>query len=273
VQAPPAQPAARPLPPTLDIFATACGPTLLKQPSALAVDRQANVFIADTDNNRLVKLSPRGVCLDQWQIDHPGRFALDAQGTTAYLTDTANSRLLKLSLPTRKLDTLATAGRLAGQVDRPAGITVDKDNNVVVADFGNNRVQKFSAQGKPLLQWTVKGAADVAIETDGDVYATGAGAGANQTLVLKLTRDGKSSTIFTSPTPLEIASDVKGNVFGSTVSDLRKLSDEGQAQTVTRTFPNGQFAAPPSFATDDQGKLFLLSTAAGQILTPRPGTT
>jgi hypothetical protein len=254
--------------PAWDVFATACGPTPLKRPTAVALDRQANLFISDTDNNRLVKLSPSGVCLDQWQIARPARFALDNQGATAYLTDANNSHLMKLTLQSRKLETLATAGRQPGQVDRPAGVVVDKDNNLVVADFGNNRVQKLSPQGKPLVQWALKGATDVALEGDGDVYATGAAATGNQTVVLKLTRDGKMSPIFTSPTALDVTSDGKGNVFATTVTDIRKLSDEGQAQTVTLTLPNGPFATPPSIAFNPEGKLFLIATTAGQVLTP-----
>src|SRR6185312_15346961 len=97
------------------------------------------------------------------------------QGTLLYLSDMANNRVRRLNLQTRKLDVFVGSGRQPGQVDRPAGILVNNDNNIVVADAGNDRVQELSAQGKSLRQWTVKGARDVALETDGDVYASGAG--------------------------------------------------------------------------------------------------
>ena len=271
VQAQAQQPAAaqaQQLKPTFDVFATACGPDALKRPTAIVVDRQGNVFVSDTDNNRIVKLTPSGVCLDQWAVEKPTRFALDTQGTVVYLADMANNRIRKLNLQTRKLDVFVGNGHQFGQVDRPAGILVNNDNTIVVADSGNDRVQELSAQGKSLRQWTVKGASDVALETDGEVYASGTGANTNQTTVWKLTRDSKASMIFASDRALEITSDTGGTVFGSTTTDLRKLQDDGQAQTVKLLLPTG-LAQPPSFAFDQRGTLYLVNAATGQILTMR----
>src|SRR3954451_22229887 len=100
VQPQPQQPAAAqalPPKPTFDVLASACGPDALKRPTAIVVDRQGNLFVSDTDNNRIVKLTPSGVCLDQWAAEKPTRFALDTQGTVAYLSDMAENRVRRLN--------------------------------------------------------------------------------------------------------------------------------------------------------------------------------
>jgi DNA-binding beta-propeller fold protein YncE len=44
-------------------------------------------------------------------------------------------------------------------VDDPAGIVLDIKGNVYVADFGNNRIQKFDENGKLVAQWGSLGSA------------------------------------------------------------------------------------------------------------------
>ena len=44
-------------------------------------------------------------------------------------------------------------GAADGQFWGPHGIEVDADGNVYVVDTGNNRVQKFSGDGKFLMTW------------------------------------------------------------------------------------------------------------------------
>jgi len=44
-----------------------------------------------------------------------------------------------------------------GQFAAPFGIAVDENENVYVTDQGNNRVDKFTADGVPLAQWGTLG--------------------------------------------------------------------------------------------------------------------
>src|SRR5262245_35398667 len=65
-----------------------------------------------------------------------------------------------------------------GQFDVPQGIAVDPNGNVYVADYGNNRVQKFGAAGGFLGKWGSFGSGDgefnapfsVAVDPNGVVY-------------------------------------------------------------------------------------------------------
>src|ERR1039458_5373592 len=70
-----------------------------------------------------------------------------------------------------------------GQFDSPVGVAVDGLGNVFVSDSGNNRVQKFSSNGKFLLKWGSKGEGDgqflrpagLAVDKAGVVYVVDAG--------------------------------------------------------------------------------------------------
>ena len=62
----------------------------------------------------------------------------------------------------------------------PWGICIDGQDNIYVADWGNNRVQKFAPTGELLVKFegsstgvgSLKGPSGVAVDSDGDVYVT-----------------------------------------------------------------------------------------------------
>jgi DNA-binding beta-propeller fold protein YncE len=68
-----------------------------------------------------------------------------------------------------------------GQFNNPQGLAVYSSGNVYVADTSNNRVQKFSSDGKYLTQWGSYGDAGtgqfsyphgIAADSSGNVYIT-----------------------------------------------------------------------------------------------------
>ena len=62
----------------------------------------------------------------------------------------------------------------------PWGICIDRQDHIYVADWGNNRVQKFAPTGELLVKFecsntevgSLKGPSGVAVDSDGDVYVT-----------------------------------------------------------------------------------------------------
>ena len=48
----------------------------------------------------------------------------------------------------KKLRSFGTHGSNYGQLNRPMGLAVDDEDNILVADYKNNRIQKFSADGR-----------------------------------------------------------------------------------------------------------------------------
>ena len=47
-----------------------------------------------------------------------------------------------------KIRTFGTKGSGNGQLSDAWGVTVDKDDNIYLADSSNNRIQKFSSEGE-----------------------------------------------------------------------------------------------------------------------------
>ena len=71
-------------------------------------------------------------------------------------------------------------GSGTGQFNRPWGITTDENNNVYVADWRNDRVQKFSSEGLFLKSFGDTGESegkfqrpsDVAVDKNGNIYVS-----------------------------------------------------------------------------------------------------
>jgi 3-dehydroquinate synthase class II len=53
-----------------------------------------------------------------------------------------------------------TQGDSHGEIDQPAGIAFDSEDNLYVVDTGNNRIQKFTKDGQFLAKWGQQGSGD-----------------------------------------------------------------------------------------------------------------
>ncbi len=126
------------------------GPGEFDHPNALAVNGAGEVYVADTGNDRVVKLSPSGAVLTEWgsrgvgdgQFHAPSGVATDAAGTV-YVVDTENNRVQAFDPYGRLLEKWGAAGPAVGEFARPTAIAVDCSGGVYVADTNNNRVQRF----------------------------------------------------------------------------------------------------------------------------------
>lgn len=64
-------------------------------------------------------------------------------------------------------------GKGPGELDFPIGVAVEPDRNVVVSDFYNARVQRFSPEGRPLAAFAVlPNPGGIAVDRQGNVYLT-----------------------------------------------------------------------------------------------------
>ena len=89
-------------------------------PSGVALDSNGNLFVADTNNNRVLAFKV------------PFNPATDA-----------NIVFGQNGIFTSNLGNLGRPAQLQGSLD-PAGLAVDTANNLYVADANNNRVLKFT---------------------------------------------------------------------------------------------------------------------------------
>jgi DNA-binding beta-propeller fold protein YncE len=141
-----------------------------RRPHDVAVGRDANVYVADTDNERIRRITPDGVVStlaggdEDGHVDGLGEAARFASplGIAAgpagalYVSDWQNFLVRRVTQAGR-VTTIAGSGE-QGFADGPAGlarfgqpegITVDAGGTVYVADSENNRVRKFTPNASP----------------------------------------------------------------------------------------------------------------------------
>ena len=255
-------------------------------PRGVATDAFGNVYVADTSNHTIRKITPTGVVTTlagtasvKGSIDGAGgqasfygsadgtgaaaRFtspigvATDASGNV-YVADFANNTIRKIT-PAGVVTTLAgTAGSSrsadgTGSEARfgdPTGVTTDAGGNLYVADATNHTIRKITPAG---VVTTLAGRAGFRGSADG----TGAAAMFNF--------------------PIGVATDASGNVYVADRSNhtIRKITPAGVVTTLagtagTRGSADGTGAAarfnfPVGVATDTSGNVYVADQSNSTI--------
>ncbi len=216
-------------------------------PQGLAVDPSGNLYIADTTNSRVRKVSPSGVITTvategdgvSWvTVDATGNlyisggnfvFRVDTSGNITTIAGTGNPGYSGDGGP-------ATAAMLYG----PQGLRVDATGNVYVADQLNDRIRKITPQG---------------------IISTVAGS-----VMGGFTGDGGQATAAELYLPDDIAFDAKGNLY---ISDslngrIRVVNVMGVISTVAgggaslqNGPPSSAALSPDGIALDSNGNVLL----------------
>jgi sugar lactone lactonase YvrE len=153
----------------------------LDHSQGVAVDAEGNVFIADTYNNRVVKVTPKGqvvvVAGDGAagysgdgrlaafaQLNEPTSVAVDAQGNL-YIADASNNVIRRVDARTSVITTVAGdfaadkasdgLGGFSGdggpatsaQLNDPQGVAVDGAGDLFIADTFNNAIREVTPAG------------------------------------------------------------------------------------------------------------------------------
>jgi tripartite motif-containing protein 71 len=203
------------------------------QPEGIAVDPAGFVYVADTGNERVMKLTRRGGFVKR--IGHhgsyPGEFvapwAVAAGAGALFVIDQGNYRVSRHSLGGAFRGTFGRFGRGAGQFVTPYGIAVGPGGRVYVTDHIRNVVMVFTTGGRLLAEFGSPGTgrgqflrpAGVAVGPDGTVFV----ADRCNRRVQRFGADGAFIESFgrgALRTPTFLAVDRRGDVF---VSDHHRV--------------------------------------------------
>jgi uncharacterized protein (TIGR03437 family) len=140
----------------------------LSSPNGLAFDSSGNLYVADSVNNRIRKISGGNIstvagngtagytgdngAATSAELLHPAGVAVDSAGNI-YIADTGNHVIRKVS-SSGTITTIAgsNVGGYAGdggsainaQLEFPGGVAVDSSGNVYIADSGNSVIREVS---------------------------------------------------------------------------------------------------------------------------------
>lgn len=249
-----------------DAIGTAAG---FNYPTVVVMDHFNNLIVVDRSNHKIRKITPDGTVTTIagagaiGALDGPGLTAtfrypdgavVDSQGNV-FISDQSNHKIRKLATD-GLVSTFAGSG-VAGFLDGtgttakfyyPAGMAIDANDNLYVADYSNHRIRKI---------------------TPGGVVTTYAG------LAFAGATDGNISVAqFNGPTGVGV--DASGNVFIADYGNhkIRKISTLGDVSTVAGTGIAGavdgssttaSFYHPAIVAVDAHNNLFITDEGNNKI--------
>jgi sugar lactone lactonase YvrE len=242
-------------------------PGSFNNPYAVAIDSAKNLYVTDTLNNTIRKITPARVVStlagtagqfgstdgtgSAARFNFPVGVAVDGAGNV-YVADAKNFTIRKITAA-GVVSTFAGAVFQPGAVDGaatsarfflPYGVAVDSAGNVYVADGGNHTIRKITPEG---VVSTLAGTA----QQSGFVNGTGSAARFN--------------------TPFAVAVDSAGNVYVADSENhaIRRVTPAGVVSTVAGAGVSGQsdgatavarFNQPRGVAVDAAGNVYVVDS-------------
>ncbi len=235
---------------------------ILLQAEGLAADVNGNLYIADSVDHRVRKVTPDGVIQTiagtgvrgfggdggpavGAQLNSPYGLACDGRGNL-YIADLGNARVRRIA-PDGTIATIAGGGALpAGggndgsaalllALSQPRNLALDASGNLYISDFSGQRVYRMG--------------------TDGTLI-TMAGTG-----VKGITGDGGAATIAQLSYPAGLALDLQGSLLIADSGNhlVRKVTQNRISSIVRSPTPTG-------LAFDSLGALYIADPFAGQVI-------
>jgi WD40 repeat protein/sugar lactone lactonase YvrE len=257
---------------------------VVRSPAGIAIDSQGLVYIADMANQRVYVFQPDGTALTSWGTQNSGSrpapgmlaapqgIAIDDQDYV-YVVNAGRGRIAKFTRDGQLLSAWGTFGSGPGEFTPTlhggrAGIAVDGEGRIYVADIAAGQIQTYSPDGAFITEWQTAPNAEgrafpAALAVHGDrLYV----ADPLQSQIQVYTRDGRLISTWgdRGPDPGQFQ-----NVGGLAVGDNGAVyvADEDRVQIFT---PAGAYqatiggeaeshlTAPSEIALDSAGRLYAL---------------
>lgn len=129
----------------------------LKNPLALAVDKQGNLYVAEIDGGPIKIISPKGeVSTFDPQTPKPGRMRFDRDGNL-YVVDRENNQILIFDKDRQLKQKLGGTGDKRGQFKKLEDVAVDRQGRIYALDSAGVPVQVFDKKGKYIYRFGYRG--------------------------------------------------------------------------------------------------------------------
>ncbi len=264
---------------------------LLNNPNAMAVDSLGNMFVADTDNNRIVKYDFDGSDYSystEIPVNNPIGVAVSSSDNVYVIDDISGSRKARLFDNNLILinDNFVPTGVLTSPESIAVNLTTD---NIYIADNSgsNQTIYRFASDGTMELNWGSYGVGngefitirDIEISpVNGDVFVASTGSIwiPNSMVIQRFDSDGNFINKWANQYFLDqvkaISIDKDGNVNAAVVNSVQKI--------VNKYKPTGEFITTVNFdifkqhhwrdemdiITDSLGNMYFLDTKWDTIL-------
>ena len=252
--------------------------------AGIAIDGNRNVYVVDSDNNRIQKFSSEGTFIAKWgsygsgngAFSSPRGIAADSSGNV-YVSNLGDSnsppRVQKFSSDGMFITEWGRYGSGNAQFTGPRGIAMDINGSLYVADSGSNRIQKFTSTGEFTAKWGTDGSGDgefslprgIASDSSGNLYVTDSG----NNRIQKFSPDGLFLTEWgntgTGPgefsEPHGIVMDILGNLCVTDWDNnrIQKFTSDGAFVTEwgRQGSGDGEFSWPDGISVDVGGNIYV----------------
>jgi hypothetical protein len=256
------------------------------RPLGVVTDSAGNVFVADTDNDRIQKFSSSGAFITKWgsvgigngQFQQPEGIATDS-ARNVYIAETGNDRVQKFTSSGAFITKWGRSGSGEGEFLNPNAADTDSAGDVYVVDNLNSRIQKFTSSGAFIRKWGNFGAGDGqfndpnGVATDaGNVYVADcqSGPAPRPSRIQKFTSSGAFITKWpTNGNCSGVATDSSGAVYVLGGTQIQKFTSSGVLIT-TFDIEDQEGGNPRDVALDPFGNVYVAYSLPHRIKKFRP---
>ena len=270
----------------------------LNLPEGLAIDGAGNIYIADTENSRIRKVTPAGIISTVAGNGQRGRFP----------SSPGSAGIISTLVGTGKAGFAGDGGPAASaSLSAPGALAVDRAGNLFIADTSNYRIRKvtpggtittvagngqagFSGDGGPAAEASFDQPSAAAVDSNGNLFI----ADTENQRIRKVAPDGTISTVAgtdvfgwagdggpaavaTLLKPSSLAMDTSGNLFFTQSGSLvRRVSPDGVINRIAGSTQTGftgdggpalnaSLADPEGVAVDSAGNVYIADTYNSRV--------